>query len=121
MVDFINKLDLYKPIKKDGYIELKCPVFIKILNDYLVLRIYQKDDGDYTIKDCGSLFKGYKYDSKYYYDLFNDYKKYNYLVEVEGDIFYSDYRYDYSVRMAISNFVRFYVYLDDYIISNNLK
>lgn len=121
MIDVMKTLDNYKPIKKDNYVEVKCPVFIKMINDYLVLKIYQTEDGDYTIKDNGNLFVGYQHNAKYYFDLFNDYKKYNYLVDVEGDTFYSDYRYDYNVRVAISNFIRFYVYLDDFINSNNLK
>lgn len=121
MRNIINELEYFNVCKRADHFEIRCPVFIKMIDDYLILKIYQNDDGDYTIKDNGELFKGYQNDSRYYYDLFIKNKGFNYLVELDGDLFFSDYRYDYNVRIALSNFIRFYVYLDDYIISNNLK
>ena len=55
MNKIIRNFDYFKPIEKEGYVEVKFPVVIGISKCLLTLRITETDEG-YIISDDGDLF-----------------------------------------------------------------
>ena len=66
----INTLNFCKVVDKDEYLEIELPVVTYFNYQRVVLRIYPLEN-EYYISDEGLTFSEFSYDSKYYYDNFN--------------------------------------------------
>lgn len=110
----------WQSINNGKSFEIELPVVLYFNYQRLVLYIYPVDDG-YYISDDGNTFIEYSADTKYYYDLFNEKDQNNhYQIELDNDHLYKKYHYDYSLMSAIDEFVRFFIYLDQFMRDNDI-
>jgi len=105
------------------YIELELPVVLHFAGILLTLRIYPiNDDEGYYVLDDGTAFLEFSCDTEYYFRMFEaDDKRYHFDIGVADRCFFKQYEPDFSARVALDEFVRFFVYLDDYILGNQDK
>ena len=117
----LKTLSIFKVTDKDEYIELELPVVTYFNYQRVVLRIYPVND-EYYISDEGLTFSECGRSSGYYYNSFvvNDSNS-HFDILLDYDYLYKKYDGDYAVYSAIDEFVRFFIYLDDYMMKNSGK
>lgn len=99
---------------------IELPVVLYFNYQRLMLYVYPIDDG-YYISDDGQTFVEYSFDTKYYCDLFEEKdKNYHYKIEYKDDYIYKKYSFDYSLMSAIDEFIRYFIYLDEFIKKHDL-
>ena len=118
MMNIMKDLEYFKPIQKEGYIEVKMPVAMRIYKALLTLQIREVEDG-YVISDDGDAFYDFNEYSEYYYNLFKE-KNYCYNIQLENDKFYKKYKNNFNLNVAFNEFVRFFIDLDNFIMKNNI-
>ena len=118
-MNIMKDLDYFKPVQKDGYVEFVLPIDIKMFKACLRLHIYNTENG-YAISDDGYTFYDFNEDSEYYYNLYKEHNKYHYDILLNDNYFYKEYKNNFNINVAINEFVRFFIYLDDYIVKNNI-
>ena len=117
----IANLDMCNVRKTQEYIEVVLPIVLFFNQQLLTLRVYPVDDGYYIATD-GITFDEYsEYSENYcqhYYNLFvkND-SHAHYDIKQEGAYLYKKYDSDRSARTAIDEFVKFFIYLDEYMLN----
>ena len=110
----------WKSINNGELFEVELPVVLYFNYQRLVLFIKPVDEG-YYIYDDGKAFIEYSNDTKYYYDLFNDKdSNYHYDIKLDNNHLYKEYKYDYSLTSAIDEFIRFFVFLDEFMRKNDI-
>lgn len=122
MQDIINRLSKdFTPVQKNEYIEIPFPVVINTSFDLVTLRIYQREDG-YTITHPEDIFSEMGNDTLEFY--FNLFKKHNedcfYGVELKDGVLTKECENDYNVAVALSDFIRFMIYFDDFFTNNGV-
>ena len=117
----LETIDFCKVIDKDEYLEIELPVVTYFNYQRVVLRIYPLEN-EYYISDEGLTFSECGGSSEYYYNSFidND-SNYHFDILLDNDYLYKKYDGDYAVYSAIDEFVRFFIYLDDYMTKNSDK
>ena len=118
-MDIIKDLKYFAPVERDGYVELKLPVAIRMFKSCLLLRIRLTEDG-YEISDDGYAFDEANEDAAYYLDLYKKNGGKDYGIALKGETFYKEYKSNFNINVAINEFVRFFIYLDDFVMGNNL-
>lgn len=119
MQDYFKLLKI-QPIEKEKYIIITPPVIMDMNYGILKLSIIPNENG-YTVCDDGKNFSEFSHSSKYYYDLFIEKDpNYRYEIKLDGNIIYKKYLGNFNVRVAVNEFVRFFVHLDEFILKNNL-
>lgn len=120
MENIIELLNHFKPIQKNGYIELKLPVVMRIYDACLTLYLTENKDG-YIISDNGETFYDFNRPAKYYYDLFIEKNvNKNFEINFSKNFIYKKYSNNFNINVAINEFIRFFISLDDFILDNNL-
>ena len=110
----------WEKINDGQYFEIELPVVLYFNYQRLCLRIYPVDDG-YYISDDGQTFIEYSGETKYYYDLFNQRDiHYHYEILLENNYLYKKYSYDFSLIAAIDEFIKFFVYLEEFMSDSNI-
>ena len=117
-MNIMRDLEYFKPVQKDGYIEMKMPVAMKIYKSLLTLQISEVEDG-YLISDDGDAFYEFNEDSDYYFNLFKE-KNCCYGIQLENEKFFKLYKNNFNLNVALNEFVRFFIDLDNFIIKNNI-
>lgn len=132
MAEFYNKNEVSIKIEKqlkiinckkkdDNVFEVELPVNTYFNYQRLVLLIYPIDDG-YYISDNGETFFEYSEDTKYYYDMFIEKdSNYHYEIKVDKNFIYKKYDFNFSVIAAVDEFIRFFIYLDDFMNKNDIR
>ena len=104
----------WKSINNGELFEVELPVVLYFNYQRLVLFIK-------PVYDDGEAFIEHSNDAKYYYDLFNEKdSNYHYDIELDNNHFYKKYRFDYSLTSAIDEFIRFFVFLDEFMRKNDI-
>ena len=99
---------------------LDLPVEINFNFQRLVLFVRPVEDG-YYVFDGGETFITFDNDTKYYYDLFNEYDdNYHFEIETENEYLYKKYSGDFKLISAINEFTRFFIFLDEFMLNNNI-
>ena len=119
-----RSLDMCKINKTEEYLQIELPVITLFNNQLVTLRLYPLDEGYYISTDGFTFDEYLEYSESYcekYYNLFitND-THYHYDINREGAYLYKKYEADYSARCAVDEFVKFFIYLDDYLRDNNI-
>ena len=116
----IRSLDMCKINKIEEYFEIELPVVTLFNHQLVTLRLYPLDDGYYISTD-GLTFDEYpEYSSSYcekYYNLFIEKDTHcHYDIKRNGAYLYKKYEANCSARTAVDEFVKFFVYLDDFML-----
>lgn len=119
MQDYFKNLEAFKPIKNENSIEIVIPVAMDINNNLPKLTV-TKIDGGYTICDDGKTFKNLNNSANYYYNLFIKNSNQHFDIQLRDNKLIKQYPDNFNIQVAINEFVRFFVYLDDYIIDKNI-
>lgn len=121
IIERIKKsLDMCKLNELDEYFEIELPVVTFFNQQLVTLRLYPFNDG-YYVSTTDTVFDEYpEYSANYcqkYYNLFMEKNShYHYQIKREGPYLYKKYEATCSVRTAVDEFVKFFVYLDDFIL-----
>ena len=118
-MNIMNDLKYFEPKEKNGYVELKLPVAIRMFKSCLLLRI-RTVDGGYEIFDDGYAFDEANEDAAHYLDLYKKSGGKDYGIALRGETFYKEYKSNFNINVAINEFVRFFIYLDDFLTKNNI-
>lgn len=107
--------------ERDGYFEIEFPVVINTSGTLVSLRIEQRED-KYIITHPDDIFSDRgNADLEFYYRIF---KKWNkdcfYPVELVDGALTMVCPNDYNVAVTISDFIRFMISFDDFLINNNV-
>lgn len=118
-MNILKDLQYFAPRECDGYIEFKLPVAIKFFKSCLLLRIRQTDGG-YEIFDDGYAFDEKNEDAAYYFELYKNSGERDYGISLRCETFYKEYPSNFNINVAINEFVRFFIYLDDFLMEKDI-
>ena len=125
MVKLMQNLEILSPKQKNNKITFTIPVVLHTGGILLNLQISQKENS-YTICCPDNLFLELNakpsISQKYYFNIFEKHDKnhhYNITLNKKG-LFFKEYSNEFNVRVAVNEFIRFYILLDDFIINNNV-
>lgn len=116
----LRSLDMCNVKETKEYYEIELPVITFFNQQLVTLRLYPVDDG-YYVSTTDTVFDEYpeyaENQCQKYYELFikND-KHYHYDIKQDGAYLYKKYPSSHSARHAVDDFVKFFVYLDAYIL-----
>ena len=111
----MNFLDIFKCVEKDGCAEITVPLALHMTFNFLTLYISVTDDG-FTVFDEGGVCSDHNDSEEGYLQVFlQKYPNEDYGIRVRDGFFYKDYPRDYNPRMAIDDFVRFFVPFDNFV------
>ncbi len=115
---FLDCLDIYRARDCGDHIELELPVVLNFNQQLLTLHIVPLgEEQGYYVLDSGTAFCDDSNDAAYYFERFErEDKNYHYGIGVSEECFFKQYPAEFGVRVAVSEFVRFFVYLDDFIL-----
>ena len=115
----LKSLEMCKVDEIEEYLQIELPLILHFNQQLLTLRLYPLDDG-YYVSTTDTMFDEYpEYSENYskeYYDLFTQNNSHHYNIKQDGAYFYKKYDSDYSARCAIDDFVKFFVYFDEFIL-----
>ena len=117
MKEILERLEVFKPVEKDGMIELAIPVILKISNNCLFLNITKTNDG-YRILADSENFERLNNVISFYYEKFESQGHKYYDIQCNDDCIFKNYKSDFSITVAIDEFIRFFIELDNFISEN---
>ena len=110
-----ESLDIFKCEEMDGCVQITVPLALNMTFNFLTLYIRVNEDG-FTVFDEGSVCDEHNDTEQGYLDVFlKKYPEHDYGIRVQDRFFYKDYPNDYNPRMAIDDFIRFFVPFDDFV------
>ena len=96
------------------------PVVIYINNAFLELTVTPYDD-EYEIACKEDLFQDANGNQEFYFDIFTAYdNNHHYGLEIEDGVIFKRYPNEYSLTVALNEFIRAFILLDDFIISKDV-
>ena len=120
MIDIIDDLEMFKPVQGDGYVDLTLPVALDFAFSLIELRITPHED-TYTIELPFDIFYDTNGDADFYIDIFERHdKNCHYGIAVKDGVICKEYQNDYNPTRAIDQFIRYFIYLDDFLIKNDV-
>jgi len=103
-------------------IKVTLPVVINVSGTLIDLRIKQNESG-FTIYCPTNIFSelNNQGNQEYYFNIFEKYdKNYHFDIKIKNGKIFKDYSKEQSVIVALNEFVRFYIMIDNFIIDNNV-
>lgn len=120
MANFMEQLTLFTPAQCDGYIDVTLPVLLATDWSFLHLHIIEGEES-FRIVCPDDIFAEQNGSLTYYFTLFSEHNGgERYGMQLGDDGIYRDYPAEHSVRVALSDFVRFFLRFDDFIIDNDI-
>ena len=120
MIDVMKRLAEFSPTAQEGSFLVTFPVVMHISGGLLDLRITPCED-EYVISCTEDLFSEANADQEYYFNLFTAYdKKYHYEIEIADGVIFKRYPSSFNLTVALNEFIRFFIILDDFIIENDV-
>jgi len=121
--------DIFKILTKEfnakqrkNYIDIAIPVVMWTSGGLLDLRI-RKREGGYVITSLSNIFleANQTNDAEFYYRIFNKHDKmYHFDMKLKNGKVYKEYSEDQNIVIAINEFIRYFIMLDDFIINNKV-
>jgi len=105
-----------------NYIKVNIPVITCVNGGVIELRINKKENG-FDVCCPTNLFSEANAGGKqeFYFDIFEKYdKNYHFNIKLKNGKFYKSYKEDSNVVVAINEFIRFLIMLDNFIIDNSV-
>ena len=115
MQDYFKDLQIFNPVKIDDYIEFTVPLVLNFCNSLLMLRIDFLENGGYRISTAEDYFDEESYNAKYYYEKFYNTNHFKTLKVKDDNTIYKEFEYDYNIQVAVSYFVKFFTFFDEFI------
>ena len=131
----VEEMKYFEPERQNDSLKIIIPVVIHIAGGLLELRISPAENGykisntldyydlDEIIFTNGNIFYDFNEEAAYYVNLFeNNEKHYHFDIryDYEKEEFSKTYPDNFNINVALSEFAKFFIYLDDYIKENNL-
>ncbi len=113
--DFVAK-------KMKNYIQIELPLVTWTDGGLLELRIKEYEDG-YRVYSPTNMFLEANAggNQEYYFNIFEKHdKNYHYDIQINKGKIYKDYPSNYNIAVAINEFIRFYIMLDDFMMKNSV-
>lgn len=114
-------LEDFSPKERDGYFEIEFPIVINTSGTLVSLRIEQKED-KYVITHPEDIFSDIGNDTlEFYYGIYKRRNKDPYFdVAPIGGVLTMECENNVNVAVAISDFIRFMISFDDFLINNSV-
>ncbi len=117
----VKGLEIFKPQKKNGFVELNLPLVLKMNNQCFTLQIIPEKSG-FVISDGGYTFENFNNTAKYYFDLFAG----NQATACDGfevcdEQICKKYPDNTSLIFALDDFIRFFLEFDNFVFQNHLR
>ena len=117
----LKSLEMCKVKKMKEYFEVELPVITFFNHQLITLRLYPCDDGYYVSTDGFTFDEYLEYSANYcekYFNLFMENDSHcHYDIKREGAYLYKKYEANCSARTSVDEFVKFFIYLDEYILN----
>lgn len=114
-------LEDFRAVERDGAVEIELPVVINTADILVALRIEQRAD-DYIITHPDDIFSDRGNDTlEFYYGIFRKHvPECYYDVKIVDGVLMMQCKNNYNVAVAISDFIKFMIMFDDFIVNNNV-
>lgn len=114
-------LEDFHAVERDGAVEIELPVVINTADTLVALRIEQRAD-DYIITHPDDIFSDRGNDTlEFYYGIFRKHvPECYYDVKIVDGVLTMQCKNNYNVAVAISDFIKFMIMFDDFIVNNNV-
>ena len=114
-------LEDFHAVERDGAVEIELPVVINTADILVALRIEQRAD-DYIITHPDDIFSDRGNDTlEFYYGIFRKHMPECYYdVKIVDGVLTMQCKNNYNVAVAISDFIKFMIMFDDFIVNNNV-
>ena len=118
--EYENLNHFFAPVQKEDHIEIRLPIVMRINNTLLDLKIYPQEN-EYIIKNDNDYFYNFNNYTPYYYKRFmKEDKNIHYDIQLENDVFFKIFPNNYNIVAAICDFASYFIYLNDFIVNNNI-
>lgn len=114
-------LEDFHAVERNGAVEIELPVVINTADILVALRIEQRAD-DYIITHPDDIFSDRGNDTlEFYYGIFRKHvPECYYDVKIVDGVLTMQCKNNYNVAVAISDFIKFMIMFDDFIVNNNV-
>ena len=114
-------LEDFHAVERNGAVEIELPVVINTADILVSLRIEQRAD-DYIITHPDDIFSDRGNDTlEFYYGIFRKHvPECYYDVKIVDGVLTMQCKNNYNVAVAISDFIKFMIMFDDFIVNNNV-
>ncbi len=114
-------LEDFHAVERDEAMEIELPVVINTADILVALRIEQRAD-DYIITHPDDIFSDRGNDTmEFYYGIFRKHvPECYYDVKIVDGVLTMQCKNNYNVAVAISDFIKFMIMFDDFIVNNNV-
>lgn len=117
----VEGFEIFKPQKKNGFVELNLPLVLKMNNQCFTLQIIPEKSG-FVISDGGYTFENFNNTAKDYFDLFAG----NQATTCDGfevcdEQICKKYPDNTSLIFAFDDFIRFFLEFDNFVFQNHLR
>ena len=114
-------LEDFHAVERNGAVEIELPVVINTADILVALRIEQRAD-DYIITHPDDIFSDRGNDTlEFYYGIFRKHvPECYYDVKIVDGVLTMQCKNNYNVMVAISDFIKFMIMFDDFIVNNNV-
>lgn len=114
-------LEDFHAVERNGAVEIELPVVINTADILVALRIEQRAD-DYIITHPDDIFSDRGNDTlEFYYGIFRKHvPECYYDVKIVDGALTMQCKNNYNVAVAISDFIKFMIMFDDFIVNNNV-
>jgi hypothetical protein len=112
----------FSPKQKKNCVQITIPLVVWTSNTLLDIRIKPSEFG-YKIYCPTNVFleANAQGNQEYYFNIFEKHdKNYHFDIKIQKGIIYKDYTQETNLALAINEFIRFYVMLDDFITKHNV-
>ena len=111
----------FSPKERDGYFEIEFPVVINTSGTLISLRIEQDEDRS-IITHPENIFSDRGNDTlEFYYGIYKKHNKDSYFdVKPKGGVLTMECEDNINVAVAISDFIKFMISFDDFLINNGV-
>lgn len=117
MQDYMKSLSIFTPVDNGEFIKLSIPIICESTFCMVTLEIYYDKNGYTIAHDAEDFFYHCSYNNpEYYYKRYiEESNKCHFNIQYMENRFYKEYPYNFSITVAVNEFARFFVYLDDFI------
>ena len=120
-IDILEKLAIFQPQQKEGFIELNLPLLLDSTGECITVNICPAQEG-FIISDGGYTFEKYNDPAQKYFTLFRSAQPaVCENIRLHGEELYATYANDASLTVALSEFTKFLLALDGFLMQSEKR